>query len=129
MNISIYIKSTGQIISNRNILSADDIAHLDSETYGYVEGTYTPLLTKWNGSSVVDYTPPYIANTNAAAVRRKRNILLEESDWTQVPDSPLSDSKKAEWATYRQQLRDMMSSYTDNAENTVENTTFPTPPS
>ena len=24
-----------------------------------------------------------------------------------MPDSPLSDSKKAEWATYRQQLRDL----------------------
>ena len=129
MDISIYIKSTGQIISNRNISSADDMAHLDTDTYGYVEGTHKLLIKKWNGSAVVDYSPPYIANTNAAAVRNKRNILLQESDWTQVSDNPLSDSKKAEWATYRQQLRDMMSSYTDNAENTVENTTFPTPPS
>ena len=50
------------------------------------------------------------------------------TDWTQLPDSPLTDTKKAEWATYRQQLRDMMSSYTDSESNTVENTTFPTPP-
>ena len=28
----------------------------------------------------------------------------------------------------RQQLRDMKSSYTDSESNTVENTTFPTPP-
>ena len=39
--------------------------------------------------------------------RQKRNRLLEGSDWTQMPDSPLSDTKKAEWATYRQQLRDL----------------------
>ena len=36
-------------------------------------------------------------------IRRKnlslRGSLLEASDWTQLPDSPLSDSKKAEWAT------------------------------
>ena len=37
----------------------------------------------------------------------KRNNKLIASDWTQMPDSPLSDSKKAEWATYRQQLRDL----------------------
>ena len=55
-------------------------------------------------------------------------MILGTTDWTQLPDSPLTDAKKAEWATYRQQLRDMMSSYTDSESNTVENTTFPTPP-
>lgn len=39
--------------------------------------------------------------------REKRNRKLEASDWTQFADSPLSDSKKAEWATYRQALRDL----------------------
>lgn len=37
----------------------------------------------------------------------QRNVLLKSTDWTQMPDSPLSDSKKQEWATYRQQLRDL----------------------
>lgn len=41
-------------------------------------------------------------------IRGKRNQYLKASDWTQVPDSPLSDEKKAEWRTYRQALRDMM---------------------
>jgi len=35
-----------------------------------------------------------------------RDSLLNESDWTQMPDSPLTDAKKTEWATYRQSLRD-----------------------
>jgi len=39
--------------------------------------------------------------------RQKRNSLLQVCDWTQAADSPLSDTKKAEWATYRQALRDM----------------------
>ena len=30
----------------------------------------------------------------------KRNNKLIASDWTQMPDSPLSAEKKAEWATY-----------------------------
>jgi len=129
MDISIYIKSTGQIISNRNLSSADDISHLDTDEYGYVEGTHTTLVKKWNGSSVVDYTQPYVNNENANAVRAERDRLLLVSDWTQGTDSPLSDSKKAEWVTYRQALRDMMASYTDNANNTVAETTFPTKPS
>ena len=35
-----------------------------------------------------------------------RNAKLTECDWTVGVDSPLSDSKKAEWQTYRQALRD-----------------------
>ena len=41
------------------------------------------------------------------AVREKRNRLLSTSDWTQLPDNPLSQEKELEWATYRQQLRDI----------------------
>lgn len=37
----------------------------------------------------------------------ERNQMLNSSDWTQMPDSPLSTSKKTEWATYRQALRDL----------------------
>ena len=42
-------------------------------------------------------------------VRSQRNRLLESSDWTQMPDSALSDSEKKEWATYRKSLRDIPS--------------------
>ena len=39
--------------------------------------------------------------------RQIRNDLLAMSDWTQLPDNSLTDAKRAEWATYRQQLRDL----------------------
>lgn len=42
-----------------------------------------------------------------AANTKKRNRLLAESDWTQLPDSPLPDAGRAAWADYRQRLRDM----------------------
>tara|TARA_R100000234_G_scaffold112573_1_gene86335 strand:- start:245 stop:463 length:219 start_codon:yes stop_codon:yes gene_type:complete len=41
-----------------------------------------------------------------------RNRKLKNSDWTQANDSPLSDAKKAEWATYRQALRDLTKTVT-----------------
>lgn len=44
-------------------------------------------------------------------VRRPRNFALAESDWSQMPDAPLTAEKKAEWAAYRQELRDMPSVY------------------
>ena len=40
-------------------------------------------------------------------IRQKRNRLLAESDWTQLPDAPLSDKQKEVWRAYRKALRDM----------------------
>jgi hypothetical protein len=40
-------------------------------------------------------------------IRSERDRLLKDSDWTQIPNSPLSAEKVQEWATYRQQLRDI----------------------
>ena len=62
--------------------------------------------------------------TEEELFRGERDSLLSSSDWTQLPDNQLSDSKKTEWATYRQALRDLPASATDYA-----NVTFPTPPS
>ena len=42
-----------------------------------------------------------------AQIREQRNKLLSESDWTQIPDNPLSQSERESWAAYRQQLRDI----------------------
>ncbi len=39
--------------------------------------------------------------------RKKRDRLLSASDWTQLPDSPLSATQKKAWTTYRQTLRDI----------------------
>lgn len=40
-------------------------------------------------------------------VRAQRNSLLDLSDWTQLPDAPLTAEKKQAWAEYRQALRDV----------------------
>jgi hypothetical protein len=40
-------------------------------------------------------------------LRNQRNIFLIESDWTVLPDSPLSWAGKKQWKDYRQELRDM----------------------
>ena len=42
-----------------------------------------------------------------AALRAERDRLLRESDWTQLPDAPLTAAERAEWAAYRQALRDL----------------------
>lgn len=40
-------------------------------------------------------------------IRKYRDYLITQADWTQMPDSPLTDEKKVEFATYRQALRDI----------------------
>ena len=66
------------------------------------------------------------ADFNAEERRETRNSLLAESDWTQMPDSPLTDAQKASWAIYRQSLRDL-----SDHENWpfLLNTDWPTKPS
>tara|TARA_Y100000114_G_scaffold154727_1_gene177341 strand:+ start:2973 stop:3203 length:231 start_codon:yes stop_codon:yes gene_type:complete len=56
----------------------------------------------------------------------RRNEALQETDWTQIGDVPLSESKKQQFQTYRQQLRDLTthSNWPDLAEDD-----WPSPPS
>ncbi len=57
-------------------------------------------------------------------VRSHRDGLLFGSDWTQVADVALSAEKVAEWATYRQALRDYPSQ--SDRQSTLPD--WPTPP-
>ena len=58
-------------------------------------------------------------------IREKRNMRLIASDWTQLPDCPLSDSKKAEWATYRQSLRNLIQTIKSHENYVSEANTNP----
>ena len=63
-------------------------------------------------------------------LRIHRNILMSNCDWTQGADSPLSDEKKAEWATYRQALRDLPSTASPTLDGPfIGNVVWPTEPS
>jgi hypothetical protein len=49
------------------------------------------------------------AEAYVARMRRHRDRLLAESDWTQLEDAPVD---RQAWADYRQALRDFPSSWT-----------------
>ena len=67
----------------------------------------------------------WIDNPDAVTdgIRNIRNQLLQDSDWTQLVDSPLYSAAKSLWATYRQDLRDITENIDENGE-----VTFPTKP-
>ena len=100
---TIYNSSTGVI---RKVLSATEETIADYLNTGeaFLAGNYSPANWKIESGSPVFFEEALdVENSN----RMVRDSLLQESDWTQVPDSPLSDSKKAEWITYRQALRNL----------------------
>lgn len=42
-----------------------------------------------------------------ANIKTERDRKLYQSDWTQIPNNPLTFEKQQEWAVYRQALRDV----------------------
>jgi hypothetical protein len=124
---TIYNKQTGEILG---IVSGANSA-VDNDDEGFLDGQYDALEYKVVNGQAVEKTDAEKQSYNdtrnaetADSLRDRRNILLASSDWTQAADSPLTDAKKAEWATYRQQLRDLPANTSDPA-----NPTWPTPPS
>ena len=65
---------------------------------------------KWYTTKVtayVDDTPAPTTEEKWHNVRNIRNQMLKDSDWTRMDDADITDSKKTEYATYRQALRDL----------------------
>jgi hypothetical protein len=128
-------KTTKQVLAatNANITLNEDVAYVDNvggfklhngleiqdhptETVptNFVPDFYAFTGTQWTETS---FKQKFWEN-----IRQKRDQLLTNSDWTQMPDANLTTEEKAEWTTYRQTLRDIT-----NTTNPL-NVTFPNPP-
>ena len=124
MNYSIYLKTTGQIV--RCLLCTEDDlllnydtsieSYLSQEIDGhkfYVDVSnqqiieISPKPNTWSNFDFV--TKQWVADSNEASkqIIKKRDELLYKTDWTQIPNNPLTAEQQAAWATYRQQLRDI----------------------
>ncbi|TAN80868.1 MAG: hypothetical protein EYR95_19010 [Phormidium sp. SL48-SHIP] len=89
---------------------------------GYPEGTVeVPLKPganyEWDGLKWVQLPPPAPTEDE---ILSQRDALLKESDWTQLPDTPVDQST---WVTYRQELRDI-----PQQEGFPESVIWPTKP-
>jgi len=123
----IYNSQTGKIVSCRNIpdhmldknlAKAPNLAYINGEV---ANTTDFKINLDTTTVEAVDNTTPL-----ADWLRLRRNIKLTACDWTQGADSPLSDSKKAEWQTYRQALRDLPST---TSATVYRDIVWPTKPS
>ena len=78
-------------------------------------GIYSQAETSFNNElQIIKESETLTTDQLWELLRRQRNGLLFASDYTQLNDAGLTDSKKAEWVTYRKQLRDMDFSDLDN---------------
>jgi len=119
----------------------DAIADLDLSDYGVYSVTVSTKPSAAHDEKAVSNDAPTLIDgvwtlgwtvrsltedeieSEAKVVRLDRDELLSECDWTQMPDSPLDDSTKASWATYRTALRDI-----STQEGFPTNVTWPTAP-
>lgn len=125
---TLFDKTTGVIFScadlsdnQLNMLLADKphLDYINVYTVGVKNIAVDPVTKK-----LIKVTPPPVDIANL--IRQYRIGLLASSDWTQMPDSPLSDAKRAEWAAYRQALRDLPD--TGSNVNSIDDVVWPTPP-
>ena len=75
---------------------------------------YLKWLSEGNSPLPMDILDPWIAK------RQERNLILQSTDWTVLPDAPLTDTEKIAWKAYRQKLRDLPQDYAK-----VENIKWP----
>ena len=113
------------------------VKELKPEAIWYISGNnYSDL--EWQDSSKTKPTETEIntkiSDLDAAEpmrlLRKERNSLLDQTDWTQHDDVP--SETKTKWQTYRQQLRDLPSSASPTLDSdynlNFSSVTWPTEP-
>lgn len=120
----VYSKLTNKVLST---LSVPDLECLEAN----IQENQDYIINDWVGditlASVVNgevITEEPIDQTENIT-RGMRDNLLANSDWTQMPDSPLNNEEKTNWQTYRQELRDLFNNFT---YTNLEDVNWPTPP-
>jgi len=116
---TLYDEATGEIIGRR--------VSSKVPPEPCVEGTYSAEEFKVSGGKAVKRTSADVraraTEAGIRSLRMQRDSTLASSDWTQMPDSPLSEQERQQWASYRQHLRDLPANTPDPL-----NVTWPEPP-
>jgi len=102
---ALWDDEAGKVIAGPQSVGGDGWLAVIDEVGEYDPLTQKKLLRRSGG--VLEYVLEDREADWAAINRGKRDLLLKESDWTQLPDSPLNEAQRAAWAAYRQALRDL----------------------
>ena len=117
-----YKTATGEITGQFGASGNDQpFSNFVKDGESYIEGEYLAKHYKIVDGAAVTVGVSKLREQAISEMKAERRDRLYDSDWTQGEDSPLSTEKKAEWATYRQALRDLPDSHTNiiNIDNVV----------
>ena len=81
--------------------------------YKVVNGEYIELTAE-ELQEIADQAAA--ADLDFTMVRSQRDGMLCNTDWTQIADAALGEHTAEEWATYRQELRDLPSKHSKVSE-------------
>lgn len=137
MNYILYKSDTGEI--TRNISCPESMIESQLNTdESFIAGVaddetqYISQQSIVNKSEKPDWFYDYDYQTHSwvvnepkliSQIMQQRSNLLIGSDWTQIPNGPLTSEIQEQWAVYRQQLRDITSQ-----SGYPFNVVWPTPP-
>lgn len=134
-NFTIYDLQTKEIVRTGTCIP-DDFYIQPDQGQGVIEGEYTNANAYVDNGIAVLYTEQQFQsksnkpgsffvwsnqtfqwedprnsqqkyNDAVDSINLQRIEFLYKSDWTQIPNNPLTPQKQQEWADYRQQLRDI----------------------
>ena len=124
---TIYNKDSGKIIISRKISDEMLATRLATYTHQASLDVYTDdIQNKKVDLDTLTVVDDVQVEDAVAWMRERRRLLLAECDWTVGADSPLSDSKKTEWQTYRQALRDIPAN--NSSISSKQDVTWPSKP-
>jgi hypothetical protein len=120
MNFTIYNTATGQIIQSgicsdifiQDIPDGCALLEIKSDSLNqYIDnGQLVDIPARPSNQHKFDYSSKsWVINIELLkeVIIAQRSNLLFKSDWTQLPNGPLTQQQQEQWATYRQALRDI----------------------
>lgn len=116
------------LITRRLVTDEESVQTLLREGESYISGHYNDNAYMIKGGKIVSRAEDMgkLRQEIAFELRVLRNEMLRESDWTQMPDAPISAAEKAQWAAYRQSLRDVPQN--NPSIERIEDITWPSKP-
>ena len=102
-------------IEYREHIDADGVHREWTNEYGIVQRELMEPSEEWLNQPLPTW--------EQFEIRADRNRYLAATDWTLLPDSPLTSDQQSEATQYRQMLRDFPENYTDvfEAKDAINN--------
>lgn len=110
-----------------NTPDVDDLTILETWYWKDNEWKKDKTACPSNYHDWVDYAWVWNSTKFWQEVRHARDAKLLSTDWTQAADAPFTAEKKAEWATYRQAVRDVPAN--NSSVTDMDSIVWPTKPS